>query len=274
MKYLFFDIDGTLLSHSEGISQSTIEALNLAKEKGHKIFICTGRSYAEIPKKIYEIADFDGVIAAAGGYIKYEGEVIFNKLMPEHLIDNMVYFFNKLDLSYVLEGVDKIYSHKDGIYRWDKIEKELKEILDETNYEHAAYYYRLPKMLEVEEYFKDRREISKSTVYAKDESQLIELAKYIDNDFNFINYGVAAEVVAKGINKFTGIQEVLKYANADIKDTYSFGDSLNDYDMIENANTGVAMGNASEEVKAIADYVTTSVENDGIMNALKHFELI
>lgn len=273
MKYLFFDIDGTLLSHEEGISQSTIKALELAKENGHKIYICTGRSYAEIPERLKDFG-FDGIIAAAGGYVEVGDEVILNNVMSDEAADNLMYFLSTLNIPFILEGTEEIYSNS-GLRKdfSDKL-KVAEELMLESQYEHAAYHYGIPGPKSLEEYFENRTPISKLTVYAENKDQLIEMKKHIDKDFDLINYGVNGEIIAKGVNKYTGIEEVLKCCKANQEDTFAFGDSLNDYDMIHSANIGVAMGNASDPVKEVSDYITTNVEDDGIYNALKHFDLI
>lgn len=273
MKYLFFDIDGTLLSHEEGISLSTIKGLSESKEKGHKIFICTGRSYAEIPSIMYKF-NFDGVIAAAGGYVRVGDKVIYNKVMPEHLVDNIIYELSKTDIAYVLEGVDEVYSHKDAIYSQATRNEKLLAKKKKSNYEHSAYDYRIERLKNIEDYFNERKEISKMTLYGKDIDSYAEFEKFIDKDFYLLKYREYAELIAKGVNKFTGIQKIMKYLNADIDKTVSFGDSLNDYEMIKNCNIGIAVGNASKTVKEIANYVTEDIDNDGIYNALKHFDII
>lgn len=273
MKYLFFDIDGTLLSHEEGISLSTIKGLSESKEKGHKIFICTGRLYAEIPSIMYKF-NFDGVIAAAGGYVRVGDKVIYNKVMPEHLVDNIIYELSKTDIAYVLEGVDEVYSHKEAIYSQATRNEKLLAKKKKSNYEHSAYDYRIERLKNIDDYFNERKEISKMTLYGKDIDSYAEFEKFIDKDFYLLKYSEYAELIAKGVNKFTGIQKIMKYLNADIDKTVSFGDSLNDYEMIKNCNIGIAVGNASKTVKEIANYVTEDIDNDGIYNALKHFDII
>ena len=273
MKYLFFDIDGTLLSHTEGVSAKTIEALKLAKENGHKIFICTGRSYAEIPKIIYQF-NFDGVIAAAGGYVRVGDEVIYNKVLPEHLIDNIINKLKDLDIPYVLEGVDEVYSHDDALYINDKRIQKMLDIKNKTNYEHAAYHYRIERKKSVADYFNERKEISKMTLYGVNDDNYDELVKSIDEDFYLLRYKEYSELIAKGTNKFTGIEKTMKYFGDSIENTFAFGDSLNDLDMLTHANTGIAVGNAPKEVKEHADYVTDDIHDDGIYNAMKHFNLI
>ena len=87
-------------------------------------------------------------------------------------------------------------------------------------------------------------------------------------------YPLFADIIARGNSKSTGIDKVLAYFDIDLKDTMAFGDGGNDIPMLKHVATGISMGNAEPHVKAVADYVTTSVDEDGIANALKHFGLI
>ena len=87
-------------------------------------------------------------------------------------------------------------------------------------------------------------------------------------------YPLFADIIARGNSKSTGIDKVLEYFGINLKDTMAFGDGGNDIPMLKHVATGIAMGNAEPHVKAVADYVTTSVDEDGIANALKHFGLI
>ena len=83
-----------------------------------------------------------------------------------------------------------------------------------------------------------------------------------------------AEMVPKGFNKGTGIIEICKLLGENPRNTVAFGDSVNDKEMLETAGTSVAMGRASDETKALADIVTTYLEDDGIWNAMKKLDLI
>ncbi|KAA6320781.1 putative bifunctional phosphatase/peptidyl-prolyl cis-trans isomerase, partial [termite gut metagenome] len=83
-----------------------------------------------------------------------------------------------------------------------------------------------------------------------------------------------ADVVAANNGKEKGIDEIIKYFGFSLDETMSFGDGGNDMSMLRHAAIGVAMGNAGKRVKQAADYVTTSVDDNGIMNALKYFNII
>lgn len=272
-KYLFFDIDGTLLSHTEGISPSTIEALKLAKENGHKIFICTGRSYAGIPELIYTLG-FDGVIAAAGGYVKVGDEVIFSHEIPDHLVDNIVYHLNKHKTQFILEGTEYIYTDKEILRDFELRTKELKKIKDESKYEHSAYDYMFVAHKTIEDYFNERTPISAMAIHGNGPESYREFESFIDKDFYLIKYEKFADLVPNGVNKFSGIQEIVNHLGGKLEDTMAFGDSLNDYEMIKYSQIGVAVGNATDVLKEVADYVTDDIHKDGIYNALKHFDVI
>lgn len=82
-----------------------------------------------------------------------------------------------------------------------------------------------------------------------------------------------ADCICKGTSKATGIDAVCDYYGIDISETMAFGDGGNDMQMLAHAGMGVAMGNASDEVKACADYVTDTVDDDGIAKAIVHLLL-
>ena len=83
-----------------------------------------------------------------------------------------------------------------------------------------------------------------------------------------------ADVIPAGSSKAVGIDKMLAYFGIPLADTMAFGDGGNDVSMLRHVGIGVAMGNAGDEARRAADYVTTSVDEDGILNALRHFGVI
>ena len=89
-----------------------------------------------------------------------------------------------------------------------------------------------------------------------------------------MRFGTLAPLIVKGANKGNALITVATQLGLDIKECIAFGDGGNDLSILKAAGIGVAMGNGNDDVKAVADYVTASVDEDGIWNALKHFNAI
>ena len=87
-------------------------------------------------------------------------------------------------------------------------------------------------------------------------------------------YEYMVDIFPKETSKLRGIEAVAKHVGLTMVDVIAFGDGMNDVEMIEGVNFGIAMGNAQPEVKAVADHVTDTVNNDGVYKALLHLELI
>ena len=87
-------------------------------------------------------------------------------------------------------------------------------------------------------------------------------------------YPLFADIIARGNSKSHGIDQMLAYYGIDLKDTMAFGDGGNDIPMLKHVGMGIAMGNAAPHIQAAADYITTSVDEEGIMQALKHFHIL
>jgi hydroxymethylpyrimidine pyrophosphatase-like HAD family hydrolase len=108
-KILFFDIDGTILSHrTYTISESTKLAIKKAQANGHLAFINTGRVISAIPKELLELG-FDGFVCGCGTYVSYRDQILLQKFIPEELTKRMIVDLRELGLDAVLEGPDAIY---------------------------------------------------------------------------------------------------------------------------------------------------------------------
>ena len=109
---------------------------------------------------------------------------------------------------------------------------------------------------------------------SRDSLSVRSVIKDLDPSFTLVNNTVGlpedlmAEIVLSDISKATGIEKVLSYYGASREDSVAIGDGSNDIEMVEYANIGIAMGNASADLIAVADYVTTDIEKDGIKNAI------
>lgn len=258
IKAIFFDIDGTLLSFkTHTVPQSAIDAIKTLKERGIKVIIATGRLLKQI--KNLENLEFDGFITANGSYsVTTEGQVIGKKLIPRRELESLLSYqesvirfpfaFMVQEGSFVNHVDERVKLISDLVEVKVPPVKDLRTLIDQEVFQINLY---VDKSLE--------EKIMQEALISCEASRW---------------HPTFADVNVKGTNKSTGIDAFIKYYNLDISETMAFGDGGNDIGMLKHVEIGVAMGNAGEDVKAVADYTTDSVEDDGIANALRHFGLI
>lgn len=260
VKAIFLDIDGTLVSFkTHKIADSTIESLMKAKEKGIKIFIATGRptEFINNLSQLQERDLIDGYITMNGSYCYVGSEVIYKSTVPTEEAKTIADFCESKDYSCVYISDAGVSVRKPGevlrkiFYEVLKVEeiaeKDLYTILSEDIYQLSPFY----------------REEEGAEIEGKIPN--CEIGRWTPE---------FADIGAKGNTKALGIDKMIEHFGIDLSETMAFGDGGNDMDMLSHVALGVAMGNASEKVQKVANYVTTSVDDDGIANALTHFEVI
>lgn len=257
---IFFDIDGTLLDEKEGIvPESTVRALQQAKQAGHLIFVCTGRCKAIWPEEILKIG-FDGVVGGCGTNIYYHGEELLHaKLSPElqrELADDLTAFH----IDGILEGQRTSYFRRDY---WMPVVRTIFE-------ENGTFSPECQLFWENAEL-----DFDKMALWFDESSDMDAfMAKYEDR-FDFILRDPAFyEVVPKGYSKATGIAFLCDYLGIDRQHTVGVGDSTNDLPMLDYTGISIAMGSGNPDIFSSVDFVTAPVMEDGIEKALKHYQLI
>ncbi|KAA6335008.1 putative bifunctional phosphatase/peptidyl-prolyl cis-trans isomerase [termite gut metagenome] len=255
IKALFFDIDGTLVSfNTHAIPQSTINAIELAKEKGIKVFISTGRPKVII-NNLGDLA-FDGYITMNGSYCYVGEKVIYKCRIPPEDVQTMAEIVERDNIPCVFVEENRM-NVCNGNEKIEEFQRTLK----------------VPSMA-----MATIEEVVTKEIFQMSPFITVEQEKSVMSSLPHCSVGrwcpIFADVVAVNNGKEKGIDEIIKYFGFDLEETMSFGDGGNDINMLRHVAIGVAMGNASERVKQAAGYVTTSVDNDGVMNALKHFNII
>lgn len=258
MAAVFFDIDGTVWDRENVIPESTIRSIQMLHKNGHLAFLCSGRTRVMIFGDHLLSLGFDGILGGCGTYIEYQGEQIYLQEIEKEKLDWTVSVLHKYNLPILLEAPQELYM--DAEMMTNGYGKYIKERLGELVYPIAGN--------------EERMHACKMCVELNGRAYE-KAAEILKEEYNLLVHGEQVlEMVPKSHSKATGIQEVCRYLGIDHKDTYAFGDSINDKDMLEYVAHGVAMGNGTPEVKAVADYVTTDIHEDGIYNGLKHFGLI
>lgn len=274
-KVIFIDVDGTLVNYENVLPDSAVEAIRKARQNGHKVYICTGRSEAEVYSNIWDIG-LDGMIGGNGTYIKSGEDVVFHQLISKEETRHIVDWLHSKGLEFYLES-------NSGLYASENFEEEgLKTIQEYTNRKgrngsKVTVKTIFPKMIFGADLY--RADLNKVSFILKSYNDYLEAVVEFPN-LKVGTWGGAGETAlfgdlgVKAIDKGKAVDLLLEHIGATIEDTFAFGDAKIDIPMLEKCAVGVAVASGGEEIKAMADYVTDSVDDNGIYNAFKHFGLI
>ena len=258
-KLIFFDIDGTIWDRNCHIPPSTAAALSALKEAGHQVFLCSGRTRGHIQSRPLLDLGWDGIVSGCGTMIEYHGETVYLREIPPALAALTVETVWRYGIRPILEGKEYLYL-EDEEFAGDSYAENLK-----------AEPGVIVKGIRSEW---GRWEICKLACDTKSgdpEGCMSELEPYYDF---VVHSRPVLELVPKAHSKGSGIVRLCRTLGVSTEDTVAFGDSMNDRTMLQAAGLGIAMGNADEIIREEADYVTDTLERDGVYKACLHFGLI
>lgn len=275
-KIIFIDVDGTLLNYSNELPESAANAIQQARNNGHRVYICTGRSKAEVYDYVWNIG-FDGMIGGNGSYVEDNDKVIMHQLITLEQCKHIVDWCHERGLEFYLEGNNGLFASENFEEKCDPIIKIYCARKGKANADQATTRSIFPEMIYGGELYRD--DLNKVSFILNNYQDHLDSIKEFP-DLKPGTWGGAGEIAlfgdlgVKDIDKGHAIDVLLKYLGADIKDTFAFGDAKVDIPMLEYCHIGVAVASGGEEIKAMADYVTDAVDDDGIYNAFVHFGLI
>lgn len=253
IKACFFDMDGTILSHTNNeIPKSTCLALSQLQKQGIHIVLATGRHILELEEMKGNDIPFDGYILLNGNIcLNKNKELIYGHPIDKHDQKILIEMFYKKDFPLMLVEKDRFY---------------INFINEYVEIAQAAISSPLP---EIDAY--RGNEIYQALPYIEKEGNL---KNFLPNCTitRWNPYGL--DINAKGEGKVSGIKRYMDIHNINMDEIITFGDGENDEEMLAFSPLSVAMGNAPEKVKRKASYVTSSIDEDGIYNALKHYNII
>lgn len=263
IKALFFDIDGTLVSfHTHQIPESALEALEKVRAKGIKIFISTGRPPVIITNlgAMQKRGLIDGYITMNGSYVYVENQVISKRAIDRTCIDRVTAYCDARHITYLVVGErDICVCHSGALYQ-------------QIFYDNLSADIRIPEK-SPEDALPEGKEVLQLTPFLSEADVLA-----LQTDLLSVEAGrwhpAFIDITTKGSNKQQGMVDMLRHFGIRREETMAFGDGGNDISMIQFAHIGVALGNANPELKQVADHITSSVDEDGVKNALLHFQLI
>ena len=273
-KIVFLDVDGTLVDYQNHLPPSAVTAIRQARENGHRVYICTGRSKAEVYPELWDIG-LDGMIGGNGSYVEDHGHVVMHQLITAQQGRRIVDWLHGRGLEFYLES-------NSGLYASEHFEAAGQAAVQE-------YSRRKGKsgVLTVRQAFPDM--IFGGALYRDDLNKVSYLLSsyqdFLDTKAQFPDlenntWGGAGETALfgdlgiKNIDKAVAIRALVDYLQTDIADTIAFGDAKVDIPMLECCGYGVAMGSGGPEIKAAADYVTGDVDQDGLYLAFEKLGLL
>ena len=241
-KIIFLDVDGTLVDYKGRLPESAAAAVRLARQQGHKVYICTGRSRAEVYSEIWDIG-LDGMIGGNGNYVEDSGQVLMHRCLSAGECRRIVDWLHERGLGSGMLTVRDAFPEMifgADLYRDDvnKISFILNSYQDYTD---AAAAF---------------PDLKAGTWGGVGETALF------------------GDLALKDIGKAYAMDILLDHLNASAEDAIAFGDARVDILMLQHSSVGGAMGNGGKEIRAMADYVADDVECDRLWKAFSYLGLI
>ena len=256
IKIVFFDIDDTLRVKKTGYIPESIKAVFKGlKEKGILTGIATGRGYYGVVEEILDLEP-DYFVTINGTYvINRKGEEIYNQPLAREVTEAFVAWCKEIGIAWGFAGKDK------------PVVSERSELIDDA-------IVPIYGICDVEPDFHLTNDVYQMWTFAENNGDL-KLPEELAAHVRLVPWHEhSSDVVATGISKASGVGHVLEHENLTPVNAMMFGDGPNDMEIFDYVGLKIAMGNATPELKAKADYVTGTVEEDGIFNALEELGLV
>ena len=259
-KAFFFDIDETLLSWITGeVPESALYALKELKKMGHITFINTGRVFTTVPE-IVKVLPVTGFVCGCGTQILKEGETLMFEEITQERLTQIINVIRGYGGDLILEGKNDVYFPENKT-RFDKLEW-ARDLFGNLGFGRNIF-------IEDKE-----RECPKYCFYVDEQSDIDKILAELSKDMNIMDRGDFYEVSPIPYTKASGIDFVLDYFGVDKENAYVFGDSSNDLSMFQAVKHAIAMEKHDPVLDPYTEFVTKTVEEDGVLYALQHYGIL
>lgn len=247
-KYFFFDIDGTILSHIDHhrIMPSTLATIKELQDRGHFVSLATGRPQFSVVELAKEIG-IKHYVCEGGRGLVVDGEFVSYQEPDQAQMRTLVDYFQENHIPYFLN-----LKNNADLYSFD-----------DTQEESIRRFHRDIHSLEGIDL---EKEIIRRIIVETGDRKLVEGAPKVD-DVGYIYMQNQCFTVFEPDVKHKGIEIMVNHVKGNMDDVIAFGDGLNDIKMFEHVPLKIAMGNAVDELKEIASYITDTSHDDGIYKA-------
>lgn len=248
----FFDLDGTLAGGNEPPLDADVQAIRAFRAAGNYVFLCTGRSNGYLYDSVLDIG-FDGIVAGAGAFVTLDGEILHRAFVTPAQLDPILHRFEDAEETLILET-----------------ERLMVQLASPRDHKIIRNY---PVIRTADDWYAQYGDevVSKLTIYGA--PMPADMRALVESHLSLIEHATYYEACPVGCSKATGIQRIIDRLHIPRERVLAFGDSSNDRDMIAFAGIGVAMGNATDEIKAISDFVTLPYTEAGVAHAFATLNL-
>lgn len=278
-RIVFLDVDGTIIDSLGRIAPTTPTAIAAARANGHRVLLCTGRAPADIHPDVTAIG-FDGVVSTGGAFADVDGELMIERVMSAEDTAHLFDYFRSQSLPFFAQTHEHTYGDAAAsdrlIAATEVVRRELAADGDPVVAAREAL-----EVLSFEDAPADLYDHVAKTVFVGDSlSAYARVAADLGDRYHLVTGSIpmlgtaCGEVSARGVNKGTTIEILLPRLGFTAEQAVGIGDSPNDLEMFAVCGTAIAMGNATDAVKAAAGTETTSVLEDGIHHAFLQLGLI
>ncbi len=259
IKAVFFDLDGTLLGAKTGrCSAATKAALHKLRQQGILLFAATGRAPLELQRNHMIDGLYFDAIVALNGQLSYTAEEVIHQRL-----------FDKADLEKLLKNIEEtpcpcVVIERDDMY--------INYIDDSVIKAQASIHSPLPKVQDISQ--AAHRDVVMLMIYLPVGEQASQILRGLEHSHSTRWHSYGLDILPNGCSKKTGIDRVLEKFHLQWDEVMAFGDGENDYEMLKSARWGVAMGNSDLLLLNGEFYITDDADNDGVVSALRHFQLL
>lgn len=252
---LFFDIDGTLIDEETHVMpESASKAIEAARKNGHLCAVNTGRTGKLVEPDRERLAGFDAFLMGCGTMITLYGRVLYHRTFSVQESKDIIEALDRYGIDAVLEGCENNFCDRPDKIRTETFRRFVSRFADAGygSFGDAAGHF------------------DKFYAYADRADAVRAFAEEFGDRLDFVDRKKGFfEIMPKGYSKASAMKRLAKELDVSMEQTAALGDSSNDIPMLRCAGIGIAMGNATADVKEAADYITGPLKGDGVWNALK-----
>lgn len=258
LKAFFLDIDGTLATDNKKVTEENLKAIKEAQAKGNLVFINTGRASSRLPYEISGICHPDGIITSLGATIKIGGKTVCSYCTT---VEETVKIYKIAIPSGWHMYFDTEYQKYEINVPQNRIDRALSDPANQRD-RLLKYSDKTDEFVITGEDYIKSREIHLAKLVAFPEPTGFSQVEKLSEFFNIHRIDCYYDLSLKKCGKDTAVKKVCELLNIDRKDTVAVGDSENDIPMLDYAEVGAVVKNASDSAKLHADYISDKTNNE------------